>query len=252
MSVLQAADEESLVTDLRALGVVAGDSVLVHASYSSLGPLNGAAQTVITALERVLGEHGTLCMPSLSYAHIDWNDPVFNVHSSKGCVGYLSEYFRQQDAVLRSMHLSHSVLARGKNAAVITGSHHLDNTPCGPHSPFVKLRDCGGKILMIGCGLGPNTFMHAVEESLALPYLFVDGIFRYTCINAAGERLENMRSKRHALFEQYYERVAAHLAEPALRCGMLAQAQAHLLDCRVLWDTARACLQKNPLYFTQA
>ena len=50
--------------------------------------------------------------------------------------------------------------------------HVQDNTPCGQNSPFNRLIENAGKILMIGCGLTPNTTMHAVEEYVRPPYLF--------------------------------------------------------------------------------
>jgi hypothetical protein len=51
---------EKLVEEFRELGVEEGDTLLVHSSYKSLGEVEGGPQTVIRALEAVLGTEGTL------------------------------------------------------------------------------------------------------------------------------------------------------------------------------------------------
>src|SRR4030042_1444878 len=54
----------SLVRDFTALGVQRGMTLLLHASLRALGWVNGGPAAVILALEEVLGQHGTLVMPT--------------------------------------------------------------------------------------------------------------------------------------------------------------------------------------------
>jgi len=63
---------DSLVSDLRALGLVAGDTVLVHSSLSAIGYVAGGAQAVVLALLEVIGTEGTLVVPTHSG---DLSDP---------------------------------------------------------------------------------------------------------------------------------------------------------------------------------
>jgi aminoglycoside 3-N-acetyltransferase len=60
------------------------------------------------------------------------------------------------------------------------GGQFHDVTPCGENSPYFKLREKAGQILFLGCGLKPNTSMHAVEELVEPPYLY-DGWVDYRC-----------------------------------------------------------------------
>ena len=50
---------EHLVADLRRLGVVEGDLLMVHASLRAIGPVLGGADGVIDALEVAVGPSGT-------------------------------------------------------------------------------------------------------------------------------------------------------------------------------------------------
>ena len=56
-----------IAKDLYALGIRPGDTVLVHSSLKSLGPVPGGAETVIQGLLKALGDEGTLLFPECIY-----------------------------------------------------------------------------------------------------------------------------------------------------------------------------------------
>jgi len=238
-------ETEKLVEDLRRIGLRKGDLVMVHSSYKSLGIDN--PEEIILALLGVLGETGTLLFPALSYMQ----DPphIHNTLSTPGCVGYLAEYFRLRSGTRRSLHPTHSVCAVGYHTSEMLDDHILDVTPCGEHSPFNKLLHWGGKILMLGCGLEPNTSMHAIEEYARPPYLFGDPLV-YTITDASGKTFQKEYIQHNfAGVIQRYDRVEGILEGGQLVAGKVGRADSYLIDCGALFVRALAKIKENPLYF---
>lgn len=233
------------------LGVRRGGVLLVHASLRSLGPLEGGAEEVISSLLEALGPEGTLLMPALSYATVGPKNPHFDVLATPSCVGALAEAFRTRPGTLRSVHPTHSVCGVGRQAVDLLAGQEHDQTPCGPRSAFSRLPAVGGQILFLGCGLRPNTSMHAVEECARPPYLFGDEV-EYGLRFADGSQ-GRMRVTEHNFkgFSQRYDRIAALLKAPSLRQGKALQASCFLIEATAMWDAALNALRRNNLYFVE-
>jgi aminoglycoside 3-N-acetyltransferase len=159
-----------LARELAALGIRAGDTILVHSSYDSFRGFTGKPTDVIAVLQGAVGPTGNLLMPTLPFdgTAVDYvrSNPVFDVRRTPSRMGLLTELFRRSPDVLRSVHPTHPVAAWGRDAAGLVDSHHLAATPCGKGSPFARLLDCEGKILILGAGIGVMTFYHTIEELL--------------------------------------------------------------------------------------
>jgi len=234
---------------LRSLGVRPGGSLLVHSSLRALGRVPGGAETVVRGLLAALGEDGTLLLPALSYELVRSSNPVFDVRGTPSNMGLIPEHFRLRPGTQRSIHPTHSVCAVGPRAEHLLGAHLEDSTPVGPHSPFRRLRDAGGQILMLGCSLRPNTSMHGVEELVEPHYLFGEPLtYRLTLWDGS---VIAKTYRRHGFqgWEQRYDRVGEVLREPHLKEGPVLAAQCHLIEAAALWDAAEAALRRDPLYF---
>ncbi|HHE70692.1 MAG TPA: AAC(3) family N-acetyltransferase [Chloroflexi bacterium] len=236
---------------LQQLGVRPGGVLLVHSSLSSLGYVPGGPETVIQALLKALGPGGTLLMPALSYLYVTPKRPLFDVRTTPSNVGAIPEAFRLRRGTYRSIHPTHSVCALGPLTKHLLEHHKEDDTPCGPHSPFSLLPEVQGQILMLGCGLRPNTSMHGIEERVVPPYLFAPPT-TYVITDYHGVTYEKTYTP-HSFqgWEQRYDRVAALLSPPALRTGHVLQATCHLLEAEALWERALSALQRNPLAFVE-
>jgi aminoglycoside 3-N-acetyltransferase len=137
----------------------------------------------------------------------------------------------------------------GALAQDILSGHEKSTTPCGPYSPFHKLRHYDGQILFLGCGLRPNTSMHAIEELTEPPYLYAD--FLDYDITDADRRVFTMTIRRHNFdgWIQRYDRVAQVLDQHALRTGNVLEADCHLIEATALWPAVHDKLKQDALFF---
>lgn len=240
---------DQLVSDLHTVGIRVGGTLLVHASFKALEPVPGGVETIIEGLLAALGPGGTLLMPALSYENVLPEKPVFDIKSTPSCVGIIPETFRLRTGTKRSMHPTHSVCAVGPFSYTLLSPHILDSTPCGPNSPFTRLPDVNGQILMLGCGLLPNTSMHSIEEIAQVPYLFNPPLV-YTLIDPQGEKMKKSYSPhRFKNVIQRYDRIETVLGYPDLRIGSVLKAKVHLIEAKALRDAVLQALEVNPLFF---
>ena len=247
---------DTIRAGLEALGLTRGDVVMLHSDLRRLGRPrelvrlpNCGADLLIDAFLETLGPDGTLLLPALSYKSVHADQPLFDVRSTPSCVGSIPEIFRRRGGTLRSVHPTHSVCGVGRRAEELLRDHHLDTTPVGPRSAFRRLRDCGGKVVMFGCGLRPNTSMHGVEE-LIEPPRFLGPEVTYRLIHADG-RETAMTCLRHDFFgwTQRYDRLGPLLEGDGMVTGRVGRATVHVLDCRQLWARGLEALRRDPLFF---
>lgn len=253
---------ESLTTDLAALGVRPGMTLLAHSSLSALGWVCGGPQAVIMALEGLLGEAGTLVMPAHSGGNSEpslWQHPpvpeawwpVIRAHMpaydpaltpTRG-MGAVAELFRAQPGVLRSSHPQVSFAARGPLAQRITASHAYDYC-LGEGSPLARLYELDAWVLLLGVGHGNNTSLHLAEYRADYPTkltelngapVLVDGVRRWlvqTDINFNDED-----------FPQIGADFAA--ATGLVRQGPAGAGQALLMPQRALVDYAVGWMERS-------
>lgn len=244
-------DERGCVNEIAAglgnLGIVPGDTILVHSSLKSLGPVPGGIETVIQGLLRAVGSGGTLLVPALSWA---LRPPeAFDPRLTLSNIGAIPEYFRTREGTTRSIHPTHSVCGIGKRTRELLDDHWRDATPCGPQSPFRKITESDAKIVMLGCGLRPNTTMHALEEQVEPPYLFGPSCV-FTITDWTGKTYQKeYRTHGFAGCMQRYDRAAEFGAAGFIRRGKVLQAETAVLDAPGLRSAVLSKLRENPLHF---
>lgn len=191
-----------LVEDLMKIGIVKGDSVLVHSSLSKIGFVEGGPKTIVDALFDVIGVEGTLlfpCFPSIgrNKTHLE-EHPFFDIKNTPSQMGSITEYFRKLEGCKRSFHPTDAVCAIGPLADYYTNSHFGQLTPYNEHSPFRKLCSKNGKILMLGTTLnGACTNLHTLEDAVDFKYPVYDNkVFEVKMIDTEGKE-SMMKTKVH-------------------------------------------------------
>lgn len=245
---------EHIKKDLKKLGVFEGDVLAVHSSFKSMGTVEGGAECVIAALKDAVGQEGTLIFPTFTFDS-SYHTSYFSNAETPSCVGYLSEYFRKAEGVIRTNHPTHSVALWGKLQEELAEGVELDDTPMGPHSPYRKFSKYGAKILMLGCTMKANSFMHAIDEVVDAPFA-LRWHQEYTVVDENGA-VSTRRIRRHNFsrpsgisLRQGYDRTLDILEENVdYWAGTVHGAYTVLMDSARLEEKAVQKLQEDPCFF---
>ena len=241
-----------LTAQLETLGIRKGDILLVHSSLRTLGKVEGGAAGVLEALKEVLGKDGTLVMPSFQSGseYIFASRGIcFDVKNTPAECGYLTEYFRQQEDTLRSLSSTHSMAAWGKHAGELLQDHEKCLVTTGWGSPFEKLIDLGGKILMLGAARGSNTTMHHLENTGGAPTLCAIK-FETFVITESGEKIcTHIHPHMPGLYRDYGKAIDLLEQIGGLSAGKVGNALCELYDAQKLRTVVYGELRKNPCAF---
>ena len=251
-----AINSTDLAQQFRAGGIDLGDSILVHSSLSSLGWVDGGANTVIDALMESVGEEGTLLFPTLTRSQDDSPEdpPKFDARNTPCWTGAIPEASRSYPGALRSLHPSHSVTAIGRLAEWFTSSHQFTRTPCGCGSPYDKLADIGGKIVLIGVKQNCNTSFHMAEEIAGVPYVVHDVPMDLVMTDMNGDPVEMRGLRMHAgifLGEKAgrdYNALEPQMIEQGIcRIGRVGEAEVRIMDAMLQRKFLVNLLLRDPL-----
>lgn len=157
---------EVLTAQLRALGLAAGDIVMIHASMRRVGPVAQGAAGVIEALRQTVGAAGSLLMVLSAR-----EDEPFDARTSPVDVadmGVLAEVFRTFPGVQVNDHAADRFAALGPAAAFLLEPSPLHDYH-GPGSVLERFAACGGKVLRLGANPDTITLTHHAEYLADVP-----------------------------------------------------------------------------------
>lgn len=247
-------DRKMLTADLGRLGVAAGDTLLVHSSFKALGPWTGTPEDVILALRELVGPKGTLLMPSFpsgSEFFLSLNHLMFDVrHSSSEC-GIITETFRKMPGVIRSLNPTHCTAGVGPAAAALLADHERCRISVGLGSPYHKLVEAHGKILLLGVTHGSDTTLHFVENVNGAPTICRIE-YENTIVDGSGREIPVPTLPHMPGLPRNYPRVDALLdAGKFQRRGTAGNAECRLVDAFGMAQCVGAAVRRDPLYLIE-
>jgi aminoglycoside 3-N-acetyltransferase len=256
-----------LAEDLRKLGLLPGQVVMLHASVKAIGWIVGGPDAVIQAILDVLGPEGTLMM------YVGWEeDPYLTIVLEEGrgeaylmeCPPFdpqrsranrkwsiLTEYLRTWPGACRSDHPEASVAAVGAKAQWITENHPL-HYPYGSGSPYAKLCEAKGKVLLLGAPFNTLTILHHAETLARIPN---KRLVRYKMpILREGKRvwveIEDIDTGRGIVegrsSEEYFAAIVRdYLVAGKGRSGEVGAAESHLFEAADLVEFAVQWMERT-------
>ncbi|HZO57578.1 MAG TPA: aminoglycoside 3-N-acetyltransferase [Bryobacteraceae bacterium] len=235
------ATRSSLKADLASLDVQHGGMLMVHAGLRSLGPVTGGVNTLIQALLDAVGPAGTLVAYADFEPFFEFEDepeiPVFDkriAHAARDH-GILHEVIRTWPGALRSDHPDAGVVAIGAYAEWITSPHPFQYG-YGECTPFARIVEANGSVLMLGAPLDTITLLHHAEHKARIAG---KRIVRYKRLMPSPggpqwidfEEFDTAHPCHDALPEDCFERIArAYLAAGRGAAGRVANAESYLFN----------------------
>lgn len=250
----------SIVSDVRELGLGAGDTVLVHSSLRALGWVSGGAQAVVEALQEVVTASGTLVLPAFSGQYGDperWSNPSVPaewvrtiretrppfrqaVTPTRG-VGAVPECFRSCPDTVRSQHPVASFSAWGSATEAITADHGFDDG-LGENSPLARLYERDAAVLFLGTDHDTNTSFHLAEYRADIP---TERITNVVPVVEDGSRVMVEYEDIETSTEDFGDLGADFERQIGCTTGTVGAADSQLMDQRDLVDFAVGWFETN-------
>ena len=243
--------KEDIVQSFRNCGVKTGSILMLHSDAIFLAQTHSKKKDdkyalLFAALDKVLGNEGTLIIPTFTYSATK-NEP-FIVEETPSTVGAISEYFRKMPNVLRTSDPNFSVAVKGLKARDFV--HTNVNNAFGPNSVFGLIDHHDAWIVCMACSFDNITFTHFIEQSIGVKYRYIKK-FNYEIINnnttKIGEqkyyvRDLNINSKINLLLLK--EKL---IQENKLQIQFLKRFTMMAVKCSDFKESAKIIINENPL-----
>ena len=228
--------KEDLMAQIRAMGIVPTDTVLIHTSMRAIGQVEGGADTVIDAFREVLTQ-GLFLVPTHTWADVNAQQPVYDVRTTVPCIGALPRAAAFRPYGIRSLHPTHSLWASGVGAEDFLRGEENAPTPGTPGFAWDRLAERNAKILLLGVGHDKNTFIHSVEEVADIPDRLLPEPFEVTIRDREGREYRHLYaghfcSRSSDVSRQFVNFEPALIRLGAQKTGKLGNATVRIVDAR--------------------
>ncbi len=236
-----------LANQLRALGLGAGDAVLVRAALSALGDVPDKAETFIDALMDVVGPEGLIM--GLAFGRMEMpgrrniSDP-FDPTSDPIRTGAFAAALAKRPGAVRSSHPTNSFVAWGQGANDIMAEHTPDTFAFFPMRHLIHR---GGKMLLVGCTQSSPGFstVHLAQFDLGLSR----SLFSLICgryIRENGRTVWWRRRDNPGCSQGFGKFYPLYRDAGLLHEGRVGQADSMLIDAAPAYAVEHAALSHDP------
>ena len=140
---------------------------MIHSSLLKFGVIEKGVEGLFKCIMESLSGDITILMPAFNFSFADTG--YWSATNTKSEMGVLTEYFRNQNGTIRTIHPFHSVVAFGKYADDFADCDSFSSF--GINSPFEKMLALDAYNLSLGTEfIGGATFVHHTEEVCRVPY----------------------------------------------------------------------------------
>ena len=251
---------QELAAGFRGLGLVPGDTVMVHASVRSVGEVAGGPDQIHLALKDAVTSDGTLMMYASCPSYVDEVGrgnltseqerevleklPAFDPQTARSerDNGALVELLRTSPGSLVNAHPARFVVwgRQAEHLISIQPWHYA----FGQGSALDRFVQLDGKILLIGCDHDNVTFLHYAEHIVDIPGKLVSK-FRVPILQHGVRVWRDMEEfdtseRAHPSWpDRFFARIVdRYLDQSGNPGGRVGDAQCFLLDARGLLNLA--------------
>ncbi len=248
---------KELIEDaLRKISIEKGDTVLVHANASPVMNLSecdwwdDALELMKEAFLNVLGEEGTLIVPTFNYEFCKGKS--YDHKKTPSQLGLFSNSVLFDKRSIRSLHPVFSFSAIGKNSEELCKD--LPATSFGKGSFFDRIYNKNVKLIFFNVGLEACSFIHYIEQAFGVDYRFLK-YFRGIVINGESEFDYvidyNVRCREKEVEEENLIPLTNKLlSEKKLKMILLEDKYPiYQVGCQDVYAAAIEELAKNPYFF---
>jgi aminoglycoside 3-N-acetyltransferase len=259
---------KELTADLRALGVRAGDVIMLHVSVRAVGDVAGGPDEIHLAIKDAITEEGTLLMYAGCPRYVDEVGrgnltaseeaelfdklPPFDALTARSARdhGVLVEFLRTFPGSRVNQHVARFV-AWGRHC------NHLFSTQpwhyaFGYGSALDRFVGLDGKILLLGCDHDNVTFLHYVEHIADIPGKRI-ARFKVPIVEdglTVWRDMEEFDTSGDGVHASWPDRFFATLVDGFLETsanagGRVGNARSHLLSARGLLGYARPIMERT-------
>ena len=173
-NIMLSTSKKDLSNMLIQLGLEKRDIVMVHTFLPSLGRLEGNIDGFYEVLSDVIGNDGTMIVPTFTYSYC--KKEVFDVQNTASTVGVFTEYIRKKNEAIRSLDGIFSMAAIGPHAKDLMQRDKKNSMGIG--SIYDKIHSANTRFLLIGIGWSEGLAFSMHVEKLANVYYRYDKTFK--------------------------------------------------------------------------